>query len=142
MGGPTGLAIEGPLLRRALSLWDLIVYGAICISPMAPMTFFGILTQRGNGHAATAILVAMLAMMLTAISYGRMARAYPSAGSAFTYVGEELHRGLRYASGWSMLMEYVLHPAICTIWCSKAAFNFLPAVPYYVWVVFFALLFI
>src|SRR4029077_2531912 len=139
MGGPTGLAIEGPLLRRALSLWDLIVYGAICISPMAPMTFFGILTQRGNGHAATAILVAMLAMLLTAISYGRMARAYPSAGSAFTYVGQEINPALGYVTGWSMVMDYILNPLICIRWCSEQASNFAPEVRPWMWaiVIFF-----
>jgi amino acid transporter len=80
-------------------------------------------------------------MLLTAVSYGRMARAYPAAGSAFTYVGRELHPALGYATGWSMVMDYILNPVICTIWCSKAAMNFLPQFPYPVWIVFFACLF-
>ena len=83
----------------------------------------------------------MVAMLFTAISYGRMARAYPSAGSAYTYVTNELHPGLGYLTGWSITMDYLLNPIICTIWCSKAAGNFLAdgAVP--VFVVAFALLF-
>ncbi|MGC2029613.1 MAG: hypothetical protein WA642_06315, partial [Steroidobacteraceae bacterium] len=68
----------GPRLRRSLSLWDLLVYGVIIVCPISPAPFFGILTQRGHGHAATTILIAMFAMLPTAISYGRMARAYPS----------------------------------------------------------------
>ena len=76
----------------------------------------------------------MCAMLLTAVSYGRMARAYPSAGSAFTYVGQELHPALGYVTGWSMVMDYVLNPMICTIYCSKVAMNFLPEVPYPAWV--------
>jgi len=141
MGGPTGLANEGPRLRRALSLWDLIVYGAICISPMAPMTFFGILTQRGNGHAATAILVAMLAMMLTAISYGRMARAYPSAGSAFTYVGREINPAVGYVTGWSMVLDYIVNPMINVIFCSQQLHVVFPSTPYWAWAICFAALF-
>jgi putrescine importer len=70
-----------------------------------------------------------------------MARAYPSAGSAFTYVGQELSPSLGYVTGWSMLMDYVLNPIICTIWCSKAAMNVVPGIPYAVWVTGFALLF-
>jgi hypothetical protein len=69
-----------------------------------------------------------------------MARA-PSAGSAYTYVGKELHPALGYLTGWSMLMDYILNPIICTIWCSKAAMNVAPEVPYAVWAVFFAALF-
>src|SRR3954451_23083922 len=106
------------------------------------MGIYGVVSVEARGHVVTTILIGMCAMLLTAVSYGRMARAYPSAGSAFTYVGEELHPALGYATGWSMLMDYVLNPAICTIWCSKAAINFLPVVPYPAWVVFFALLFI
>jgi amino acid transporter len=40
-----------------------------------------------------------------------------------------------------MAMDYILNPLICTIWCSKAAENFLPEVPYVAWAIFFALLF-
>jgi amino acid transporter len=70
-----------------------------------------------------------------------MANAYPSAGSAYTYVGRELHPALGYLTGWAMVFDYVLNPMISVIWCSKAAMNFVPDVPYPVWTVFFALLF-
>jgi len=89
----------------------------------------------------TTILIAMIAMLFTAVSYGRMARAYPSAGSAFTYVGRELHPALGYVTGWSMAMDYMLNPVICTIWCAKAGGNIVPEIPYAVWIVFFAALF-
>jgi putrescine importer len=127
--------------RRVLRLQDLILYGIIIIQPTAPMPVFGVVSQVARGHVVTVILIAMVAMLFTAISYGRMARAYPSAGSAYTYVTNELHPGLGYLTGWSITMDYLLNPIICTIWCSKAAGNFLPMVPYPVFVVAFALLF-
>src|ERR1700730_1413562 len=105
-----GNTAGAPRLRRALSLRDLVVYGVILVSPISPTPFFGILTQRGHGHAATTILIAMLAMLPTAINYGRMARVYPSAGSAFAYVGGEFGPALGYVIGWSMVMDYVLNP--------------------------------
>jgi putrescine importer len=128
-------------LKRALTLWDLIFYGIVLIQPVAPMGIFGVVSLEARGHVVTTILIGMCAMLLTAVSYGRMARVYPSAGSAFTYVGRELNAGLGYVTGWSMVMDYVLNPIICTIWCSKAAMNVLPDVPYPVWVTFFASLF-
>ena len=82
----------------------------------------------------------MVAMLFTAISYGRMAAVYPSAGSAYAYVGHTIHPALGYVTGWSMLFDYVMNPIICVIWCSKAAANFLP-LPFAVWATFFALLF-
>ncbi len=132
---------QAPRLRRTLGLWDLVFYGIVLIQPVAPMGIFGVVSVEARGHVVTTILIGMVAMLLTAFSYGRMARVYPSAGSAFTYVGQELHPGLGYATGWSMLMDYVLNPIICTIWCSKAAMNVVPELPYPVWVTFFAVLF-
>lgn len=125
-------------LRRTLTLWDLVFYGIVLIQPTAPMGIYGVVSQEARGHVVTTILIGMFAMLLTAMSYGRMARAYPSAGSAFTYVGNELNPALGYVTGWSMLMDYMLNPIICTIWCSKAAMNALPGTPYAFWVVFFA----
>jgi amino acid transporter len=124
-----------------LTLWDLILYGVIVIQPVAPMSVFGVLSDRGHGHVVTTILIAMVAMLFTAISYGRMARAYPSAGSAFTYVGQEINPALGYVTGWSMVMDYMLNPIICIVWCSQQAHVFAPGLPYWVWAIFFALVF-
>jgi len=128
-------------LRRTLTLWDLILYGVIVIQPVAPMSVFGVLSDRGHGHVVTTILIAMVAMLFTAIGYGRMARAYPSAGSAFTYVGQEINPALGYVTGWSMVMDYMLNPMICIIWCSQQAHVFAPGIPYAGWAVFFFLVF-
>ncbi|MBV9573651.1 MAG: APC family permease, partial [Acidobacteriales bacterium] len=128
-------------LKRSLTLFDLILYGIIVIQPVAPMSVFGVLSNRGRGHVVTTILVAMIGMLFTAISYGRMARVYPSAGSAFTYVGQEINPVLGYVTGWGMVMDYMLNPIICIIWCSQQAHVFAPHVGYWVWAVFFAAVF-
>jgi amino acid transporter len=113
----------------------------ILIQPTAPMPIYGVVAEEAHGHVVTTILIAMVAMMLTAMSYGRMAAVYPHAGSAYAYVGRELHPSLGYLTGWALVFEYVLNPLICVIWCSKAVMNFVPQVPYPVWVVSFTLLF-
>jgi amino acid transporter len=132
---------QTPHLRRSLTLWDLVFYGIILIQPTAPMPLFGIVSQESRGHAVLTILIGMAGMLFTAISYGRMARVYPVAGSAYSYVGRELHPLAGYAVGWSMAMDYILNPLLCTVWCSKAAANILPGVPFFAWAVFFAGLF-
>jgi putrescine importer len=128
-------------LRRTLTMWDLVFYGVVLVQPVAPMGIYGVVSQEARGHVITTILIGMVAMILTALSYGRMAAAYPSAGSAFTYVGQELHPAFGYVTGWSMLMDYVLNPVICTIYCSKVALTFAPEVPYAAWVAIFATVF-
>ncbi|HKE34344.1 MAG TPA: APC family permease [Candidatus Acidoferrum sp.] len=134
-------AVSGPQLKRSLTLWDLILYGAIVLQPVAPMSVFGALSDRGRGHVVTAILIAMVAMLFTAMSYGRMARAYPSAGSAFTYVAQEIHPAIGYVTGWSFVMDYIVNPLICTIWCAVQAHEFAPGIPVWGWKIFFAVAF-
>lgn len=128
-------------LRRTLRFHDLLLYGIVLIQPTAPMPSFGVIYDKAHGHVVTAILLAMVAMLFTSISYGRMARVYPHGGSAFLYVGKELHPSLGYITGWCLVMDYVLNPLICTIWCSKAVMNFLPGVPYFAVAIFFAIFF-
>ena len=125
-------------LKRALGLWDLIFIGIVIIQPIAPMGIFGVISNAAGGHVVTTILIAMVAMLFTAVSYGKMARAYPSAGSAYTYVGQELHPSLGYVTGWAMLMDYILNPLICTVICSQLTQNILPGVPYAVFAVAYA----
>jgi amino acid transporter len=128
-------------LKRSLRFRDLVLYGIILIQPTAPMPSFGILYQQSHGHVVATILLAMVAMLFTSVSYGRMARAYPHGGSAFLYVGKEIHPSLGYITGWCLVMDYILNPLICVIWSSRAAMNFLPGTPYIAWAIFFAVLF-
>jgi amino acid transporter len=137
----TPAAPRSAKLRRTLTLWDLILYGIVVIQPTAPMSIFGVLDKRGQGHVVTTILIAMAAMLFTAISYGRMARAYPSAGSAFTYVGQEINPALGYITGWSMVMDYMLNPMICVIWISQQANVFVPDIPSWIWTIVVTLIF-
>jgi len=118
-------------LRRVLTLWDLVFYGLILIQPTAPIPLFGVAQKLSNGHTVTTILIAMLAMMVTAFSYGRMATVYPSAGSAYTYVGRTISPYLGFLVGWAMLLDYILQPLLCTTWIAAAIHSrYLPQLPY------------
>ena len=132
---------SSPGLKRVLGLSSLVLYGIILIQPTAPMPLFGAAAGLAKGHVVTTILIGMVAMLFTAISYGRMANAYPSAGSAYTYVSREIHPALGYFVGWGMIFDYIMNPIICVIWISKAAMNLIPEIPFAVYAVAFAILF-
>ncbi len=151
MSGTTGAK---PGLKRVLGLWALVIYGIILVQPTGAMPLYGIICDKAHGHVVTTILIAMVAMLFTAISYGRMANAYPTAGSAYTYVGQELHTSLGYLTGWAMVFDYLLNPIISVMFCSYTArrllewaserwpaWEFVQHVPYWAWALFFALLF-
>jgi putrescine importer len=133
-------AAERP--RRLLTLWDLVFYGIVLIQPIAPVPLFGVAQQLSNGHFATIILIAMFAMMITAVSYGRMAAVYPAAGSAYTYVSKGLNPHLGFLVGWAMFMDYLLQPLINTVWISQAlTARYIPRVPFAVWAAIIATIF-
>src|SRR5512133_4092781 len=132
---------SGPGLKRVLGLSSLVLYGIILIQPTAPMPLFGAAASLAHGHVVTTILIGMFAMLFTAISYGRMANVYPSAGSAYAYVSRAIHPSLGYFIGWGMIFDYVMNPIICVIWASKASMNFIPEIPFAAYAVFYALLF-
>jgi putrescine importer len=117
-------------LKRVLSLWDLLIYGMIIMQVVAPVPIFGLLEKRSDGHAVTTVLVAMVAMMITAISYGRMAILYPMAGSAYTYVGRTFNPHLGFLAGWSMFLDYLVIPLISAIIPALAIQRLLPFIPF------------
>jgi putrescine importer len=133
-----------PKLPRVLTTWDLTLTGIMAVTPSAPVTVFGIAMVVSLGHALDTILIAMVAMVLTAISYGRMAALYPSAGSAYTYVGRGLNPHLGFLAGWAMLLDYILIPLFCVVYGSESLKRllddavWLPDLPFWVLTLFFA----
>ena len=127
-----------PELRRVLGVWGLVLFGVAFVCPTAPFPMFGIVSSISKGHMALAYLFAMTAMVLTAIGYGRMASAYPSAGSAYTYARRTLHPAAGFVVGWTMLLDYVLMPLMSVIYMALTAERFVPWVPHGAWLVIFA----
>lgn len=124
-------------LRRVLSRRDLILYGLVILTPTAPYPVFGIVQQTSGGHSVLSYLVAMVAMLFTAMSYGRMSGAFPSAGSTYTYVSEGLHPVVGFLAGWGMILDYMLIPLLSVVYVALTASRMVPSVPYAVWAVLF-----
>ena len=132
-------AETAPHLQRVLSLGDLVLYGIVLIQPVGVIGMFGVASQMSRGHMLVAVLLAMVAMMLTAVSYGRMAALYPSAGSAYTYVGQGLNPHLGFLAGWAMVLDYLIVPVVNVIYGALSLQRLLPGVPYWVWVLIIGL---
>jgi len=98
--------------RRVFSLGHLILFGVTFVGPTAPFPMFGSVSSASKGHMALAYLIVMVVMMLTAFSYGRMASAFPEAGSAHAYAGKALHPLAGIVAGWTVLLDYLLPPRI------------------------------
>src|ERR1051326_4501037 len=120
-----------PRFKRVLSRGDLILYGLVILTPTAPYPVYGIVQQVSQGHAALSYLVAMIAMLFTAASYGKMSGAFPSAGSTYTYAQCALNEHVGFLAGWAMMLDYFLIPLLSVIYVALTAERIVPQIPYY-----------
>ena len=119
-----------PRLKRVLGLWDLIYYGVILTSPIAAVPLFGEAQVLSRGHAVTTLLLAMVAMSVTAVSFGRMAHVYPSAGSVYTYISRGLNPHVGFIVGWAMFLEYLFQPVQNALYAVLAIQRMVPQIPF------------
>lgn len=124
-------------LRRYLSFWDLLAYGLVFMVPIAPMGIYGIVALQSQGMVPLTYLIGAVAMVFTALSYWRMAQAFPISGSVYSYVQRGLNPHVGFLAGWLILIDYILVPAlvymVAALWLS-AEFT---AVPVWAWITLF-----
>jgi len=127
-------------LKRSLSFTDLLVYGLIFMVPIAPFGIFGSVFQASGGMIALAYVIGMLAMAFTAASYSQMSRAFPMAGSVYTYAGRGIAQPVGFLAGWMILLDYVLVPGLLYLIASVAMNSIVSAIPIWLWLVAFVIL--
>lgn len=124
-------------LQRTLSLGSVVLFGIAYMTPIIVLGTFGILAQSTAGRVPAAYLAALVAMFFTAMSYGRMAAAFPVAGSAYSYVRKAIRPKLGFIAGWAVLLDYLFLPM--AIWLIGAAYlaSAFPSIPQWIWVLAF-----
>ncbi|MEU0336449.1 APC family permease [Streptomyces sp. NPDC006193] len=126
-----------PALARTLGLRAVVLFGLAYMTPLIVLGTFGVVAETTGGAVPTAYLLALLAMLFTAHSYGRMATAYPVAGSAYTYVRKAVDSRVGFLVGWVTLLDYFFLPMV--IWLIGGAYlqARFPGVPFWVWIIGF-----
>ena len=124
-------------LNRTMTLTDVVVYGLIFMVPLAPVAVFGTIFNFSHGMAALVYLVAGIAMFFSAVSYKEMAKEYPVAGSVYSYVRLGTTKFVGFLSGWAILLDYLLLPALLLILAASAMAAIMPDVPGWIWVIGF-----
>ncbi|WP_232667421.1 APC family permease [Pseudonocardia sp. TRM90224] len=126
-----------PALARTLRLPSLVLLGLAYMTPLIVLGIFGVVAETTGGASAAAYLLALVAMIFTAASYGRMAATYPVAGSAYSYVRRTIDSRAGFLVGWAVLLDYVFLPMV--IWLIGGAYlqAQFPAVPGWVWIIGF-----
>lgn len=126
-----------PALARTLKLPSLVLFGLAYLTPLIVLGIFGVIASQTGGASASAYLIALIAMLFTANSYGRMAKAFPVAGSAYTYVRRSIDGRVGFMVGWAIMLDYLFLPMV--IWLIGGSYlqAQFPGVPMPVWILGF-----
>lgn len=129
--------MEDNTLKRTMKLRHLVIFGVAFLTPMIAYTIYGVISTTSHGVESGSVCFAVIAMLFTALSYGHMAKAYPTAGSTYTYTRKAINSKLGVIAGWIVLLGYVFFPM--AIWLIGAAYfsAAVPAVPSWVWLICF-----
>jgi amino acid transporter len=124
-------------LRRGLSTADLLIYGLVFMVPIAPWAIYGTVYNEAKGMVPLVYLIGLVAMIFTALSYAQMSRAFPIAGSVYSYVGRGMHPKLGFIAGWTILLDYLLVPTLLYVFAAESMSGIFPAVPKWAWILVF-----
>ena len=124
-------------LKRTMKLHHLVIFGVAFLTPMIAYTIYGVIATASHGVESGSICFSVVAMLFTALSYGHMAKAYPAAGSTYTYTRKAINSKLGVIAGWIVLLGYVFFPM--AIWLIGASYfsAAVPAVPSWAWLIIF-----
>ena len=127
-------------LQRTLTLRSVVLFGLAYMTPLIVLGTFGVLASKTGGAVPAAYLLALVAMLFTAYAYGRMAAAFPVAGSAYTYAGRAIDVRVGFLVGWAVLLDYFFLPMV--IWLIGGAYLSaqFPEAPTWLWIVGFVVL--
>ncbi|EMV1562673.1 MULTISPECIES: APC family permease [Enterobacter] len=124
-------------LRSSLKLWQVVMMGLAYLTPMTVFDTFGIVSGISDGHVPASYLLALAGVMFTAISYGKLVRQFPEAGSAYTYTQKSIGPHVGFMVGWSSLLDYLFLPMINVLLAKIYLSAMFPDVPPWIWVVGF-----
>jgi putrescine importer len=128
---------HGSHLKRTLGLTAVLLFGLAYMAPLIVYGTYGVLAKASDDTATLAYLLALVAIIFTALSYGRLARMYPVAGSAYTYTRRNFNAHVGFMIGWATLLDYFFIPMV--IWLIGAAYLHaaFPLIQVWIWIVAF-----
>ena len=121
--------------RRVLGLPALVFFGLAYMVPLTVWTTYGVVTASTQGHLPLAYTVTTISMLLTAWSYGRMVKAQPAAGSAYSYASRAFGRPVGFMVGWALLLDYIFLPMINYLVIGLYMQDYFPDTPQALWVI-------
>lgn len=120
-------------LNRSLTIWDLIIYGLIFMVPIAPFGIYGYVSDISKGMVALAYAIGVVGMIFTAFSYAKLSEDFPISGSVYSYASKGINPTIGFLSGWLIILDYILVPALLYVVSAAALHGVFPKIPVIAW---------
>ena len=124
-------------LRRGMGLWDVVLYGVLFMVIIAPQSIFGTIQQNSHGMTPLVYIIGFVAILFTAMSYMRMSKKFPIAGSVYSYVQRGMNPHVGFIAGWLILLDYILVPSLLIVMVMNWGIALIPGSPAWLWAVAF-----
>lgn len=121
-------------LRRVLGIASLTLFGLAYMVPLTIFSSLGPVARVTDNGVAGAYVITLIVMLFTALSYGKMAGRYPVAGSAYSYGEKAFGDNVGFITGWTLMLDYLLLPMLNYLLIGLYMATYIPAVPFWVWV--------
>ena len=125
-------------LYKVLTFFDLLVYGLAYVSPVGPWSTWAFTSSLAGGAVSLAFLLGAFALSFTAMSYAKMTAEVPGVGSAYAYARYSMGESVGFLTGWMLLLDYLLMPALMYVFCGITFAEYAPILPAWGWILLIA----
>jgi len=108
--------------------------------PIAPFGIYGYVSDISKGMVALAYAIGVIGMIFTAFSYAKLSEDFPIAGSVYSYASKGINPTIGFISGWLIILDYILVPALLYVVSAAALHGIFPKIPVIVWGLAFILI--
>lgn len=122
-------------LVKTLTLIQVFMMGLAYLQPMTVFDTFGLVSLKTDGHVPSSYIIALVAILFTALSYGKLVKRFPHAGLAYTYTQKSMNPHIGFMVGWSSLLDYLFMPMINILLAKIYLEAILPGVSPWIFVV-------
>ena len=116
---------------------DVVIYGLIYMVPLAPIGVFGSSTTCRPGRSPRCTWSPRSRCCSAPSATRRWPRCSRSPARPTAMSASGTNRFLGFVSGWAILLDYLLLPALLCVFAASAMTTVVPSVPAWMWVVFF-----
>lgn len=126
-------------LKRTLGYPLVVLFGIAYMAPGVPLVIYGEAARLSQGMVTGIYVILLLGMLFTVNSYAKMVKAFPIAGSAYTYTQKAINPNVGFLVGWTILLDYYFSPIFNAVVVGVFYASAFPSTSSTFWIILFVI---